>query len=244
MKRTRTITALAAAVVLLPASSWAFSFGSFAPGEKIVSIQLAAGDDASPTVTFNGVTNEMVFNAAVSTITTNLGVYDIPLGHVLFSSAVTIIPGTEQLIPPFSPSLITAGFANGMAADLSITDVGPGGSGLLLDADYVGALTFTASSLPVVGALEGAFSVTGGDAAFLAAFGSSGEYFANLGNFVTSSGPAVTLCDLIDSGCPSGTTIRSFTANPTATIVPVPEPGVTALLLLAVAAVARRRAIR
>src|SRR5690606_32497379 len=80
MKRTRMITALAAAVVLLPASSWAFSFGSFAPGEKIVSIQLAAG--SSPTVSFDGTTNTMVFDASVSTITTNLGVYSIPLGDV------------------------------------------------------------------------------------------------------------------------------------------------------------------
>lgn len=240
MKRTRMITALAAAVVLLPASSWAFSFGSFAPGEKIVSIQLAAG--SSPTVSFDGTTNTMVFDASVSTITTNLGVYSIPLGDVVFSSTVTIVSGTEQVIPPFSPVLITAGFANGLAADLSITDVGPGGSGVLLEADYVGVLEFTASSLPVVGSLDGTFTVTGGDAAFQAAFGSSGQYFANLGNFLLSGGmPAVTLCDLVEGGCPAGTTIASFTANPSATIVPIPEPGVAALLILGLAGVARRQ---
>lgn len=145
MTRTRSIAAIAAAALLFPASSWAFSFGSFAPGEQILSIQLAAGDQNSPTITFDGTTNTMMFDASVSTVTTNLGVYTVPLGDVVFSSTVTIQPGTESVYQPVAPFFggqVAAQFSNGMAADLSIVDMGPGGAGLLLQGDYAGILDF------------------------------------------------------------------------------------------------------
>jgi len=244
--------ALLAAAFLLPGSAGAFSFGSFAPGEQIVSIQLAAGGPGTPTVTFDGTTNTMVFDADVSTITTNLGVYNIPLGDVVFSSTVMISPGTEQVIQPITfvfGGQVSAGFTNGIAADLSILDVGPGGAGLLLSGDYAGSLGFLANApggwgLPIVGSLTGGFTVSGGDASFTNAFGPGGDYFANLAGFLTGGGSPVgsNLCLLIAGGCPGGTTIGSFSVNPAATITPIPEPGVAALLLLGLSLLGWRRA--
>ena len=251
---TKTIAALVAAALLVPATAGAFSFGTFAPGEQIVSVQLAAGNLSNPTVTFDGTTDTMVFDASVSTVTTNLGVYSIPLGDVLFSSTVMIVPGTELVIQPIMfafGGLATAEFANGIAADLSIIDVGPGGAGLLLQGDYSGTLGFTADSpngwgFPITGSLTGGFSVSGGDASFVAAFGSSGNYFSNLASFLTGSGMSVgsNLCLMIAGGCPGGTTIGDFTVNPAATITPVPAPTVAALLAIGLALVAHRRLAR
>jgi hypothetical protein len=248
--RTRTIAAITAAALLLPATSWAFSFGTFAPGEQILSVQLAAGNLSNPTISFDGTTNTMVFDASVSTITTNFGTYNIPLGDVLFSSTVMIVGGTEVVVPPFAPFYggdVSASFANGIAADLSIVDVGPGGAGLLLAGDYGTTLDFLANSpggygFPIVGNLSGGFTVSGGDAAFVAAFGPGGDYFANLASFLNGGGMPVgsNLCLMIDGGCPGGTTIGSFTVNPAATITPIPEPGTVALLAVGVALLARR----
>lgn len=252
MMRTRTIAALTAAALLLPATSWGFSFGTFAPGEQILSVQLAAGNLSNPTISFDGTTNTMVFDAAVSTITTNLGIYNIPLGDVLFSSTVMIAAGTEVVIQPFAPFYggdIAAGFSNGIAADLSIVDVGPGGAGLLLSGDYAGTLDFIANSpggfgFPIVGSLNGGFSVSGGDTDFVTAFGPGGDYFANLASFLNGGGMPVgsNLCLMIAGGCPAGTTIGSFTVNPAATITPIPEPGVVTLMAMGLALLARRRA--
>lgn len=247
------IAAIAAVVLLAPATSWAFSFGTFAPGEQILSVQLAAGDLNSPTVVFDGTTNTMVFDASVSTVTTTLGVYNIPLGDVVFSSTVTIVPGTESVFPPFPPAFggqLSAEFANGLAADLSIVDVA--GSGLLLQGEYDGSLALVANSpggsgFPIVGSLDGAFDVSAGDAAFLAAFGPGGNYFANLAAFMTGGGSPVgsNLCLLIAGGCPVGTTIGDFTVNPAATITPIPEPGVAVLTAAGLALLAgRRRLVR
>lgn len=243
------IAAIAAVALLAPATSWAFSFGTFAPGEKILSVQLAAGDLSTPTVTFDGTTNSMVFDASVSTITTTLGVYNVPLGDVLFSSTVMIVPGTELVLAPIAPFFggqLSAEFVNGVAADLSIVDVA--GSGLLLQGEYDGSLDFIANSpggagFPIVGSLDGAFDVSGGDAAFLAAFGPGGTYFANLAGFLTGGGSPVgiNLCLMIAGGCPGGTTIGDFTVNPAATITPIPEPGVAMLTAVGLALLARRR---
>lgn len=251
--RTLMTAALAAAVLLLPGTSSAFSFGTFAPGERILSVQLAAGNLANPVVSFDGTTNTMLFDASVSTITTNFNIFSIPLGDVTFSSQVKIQTGTELVAQPFLPFFggqIGAALANGVAADLSILDNGVGGSGLLLDADYDGTLSFQANGpgvagLPIVGSLDGAFIVSGGDASFTAAFGPGGNFFANLANFFTAGGTAVggNLCLLIAGGCPGGTTIDSFTVNPNVTITPIPEPGVAALLALGLGLLVLRRSV-
>lgn len=246
--RTRMLAAVAAAVFLLPATSGAFSFGTFAPGEKIVSVQLAAGDLDTPMITFDGTTNTMVFDASVSKITTNLGEYDIPLGDVVFTSTVMIVPGTELVLQPAGSfgGHVEAGFRNGMTADLSIVDLA--GSGLLLQGEYGAPLHFFANSpgglgFAITSGLEGSFTTSGGDAAFVAAFGPGAHYSANLSGFLTGGGGAVgsNLCLLIDGGCPTGTTIASFSVNPTVTITPIPEPGVATLTAVGLALLARRR---
>jgi hypothetical protein len=94
------------------------------------------------------------------------------------------------------------------------------------------------------GSPGGDFTLSGGDASFVAAFGPAGNYFANLSSF-TSDGSAVsTLCHLIKSmtsACPrpslltpNSGVLDDFKVNPAATIVrttEVPEPGLTPLLL-------------
>jgi len=257
--RTQLTAALAAGLslllsVLLPGTASAFSFGVFAPGEKIVSVQLASGNLATPVVTFDGTTDTMVFDAAVSTITTNLNTFSIPLGDVIFTSQVMIEAGTElvgQPIPVFNfGGVLGAELRNGVAIDLSIIDMGPGGAGVLLEADYDGTLSFQANSpggfgFPIVGSLAGAFDATGGDTDFLAAFGPGGTFFANLGNFTTGGGTPVgnDICLLIAGGCPGGTTIGDFTVNPVVTITPIPEPGATTLVALGLGLLAFRRGL-
>lgn len=246
--RTKITAALAASLLLIPGTSAAFSFGSFAPGEQIISVQLGAGNLANPVVTFDGTTNTMVFDASVSTITTNLNTFNIPLGDVIFTSQVMIQPGTETVLQPFSPFFggqLGAALLNGVAADLSIIDVA--GVGVLLEAEYDGTLAFQANSpggfgFPIVGSLNGAFDISGGDVDFLAAFGPGGTFFANLANFSSGGSPVGgDMCLLIAGGCPGGTTIGDFTVNPNVTITPIPEPGVAALLALGLGLLALRR---
>jgi len=238
-------------IVCLPLGAQAFSFGTFGAGEQILSIELSSASGGGSAVTYDDTSGILTFQADVSTITTNLQTYNITLGTVLFDSQVMLT--TESVVAPFAPffgGLVTAGFTNGLAADLSITDIGVGGSGTLLAADYVAPLAFQADSplgfgFPVGGSLDGDFNVLGGsgDATFEAAFGSAGNYFAVLANFVSSGVPVTTdICGLIEPVCVSGASLDDFTVNPTATIIPVavPEPTV-GLLLLAALAVARSR---
>jgi hypothetical protein len=225
-----------------PAGAGAFSFlpGGFAPGEQILSVQLASSSGSVPTISFDTSTNTLLFDAEVSTITTNLATYDIALGDVVFQSTVMLL--TETVFAPVAPvfgGLIEATFTNGMVADFSILDIGPGGVGALLDANYDGSLFFNAGpssfGLPVSGSLDGDFTVLGGNAGFLAAFGSAGNYFANLSNFLSNGNPVGSdLCNMIVSPCSTSGQIANFTVNPAATIVPtatpVPEPALAWLL--------------
>jgi hypothetical protein len=243
---------------LLPTSAAAFSFGTFAPADTIIEIELSAA--VSSGVTFDTGADPddpsddtLTFESSVSTITMASGaVFSPTLGDVLVSSTVMPIAASEQ----FFPTIIGAEFANGVVADLSITDIGIGGSGLLLEADYLGSVSFTASQFfsgfPISGSLSGEFEVTGGDTDFTTAFGPQGDFFSTLaGWLVTSTGSAPSALCQLTNGWLFGscllpqTDFASFTANPTTTIVPiaVPEPG-TLVLFGAIAAavgVTRRR---
>lgn len=252
IRRHGILLAIAAIPLLLPSSGHAFSFGTFAAGERIQSVQISS----SPTVSFDSATNKLEIAGSISTITTNLGVFSIPLGDVTFSSEVTIVPGTETVVPaiapvffpPFGlPGQLGAQFTNGLAADLSILDAGPGGAGVLLEGEYLGTLAFQAGQpsgvgTPVTGSLNSDFDVSGGDTSFVEAFGPGGSFFGNLASLLVNGNPVSgDFCQLVEGGCPGGTTIASFTASPTITITPIPEPGVAALLALGLAALTLRR---
>jgi hypothetical protein len=233
--------ALAALLLLAAGRAEAFSFGTFAPGEKILSIQLSASNPlAVPPVSFDTGTNTLTFQASVSEIVTDQATYSITLGDVIFDSQVML--SSESLIAPIPFAFggqYTAGFTNGLAADLTITDMGVGGAGQILAADYIGSLGMLADAIvgfPVSIGLSGDFTVDlgGSDATFAAAFGSTGNYFSTLVNTTSNGVPIGTdLCNLIVVGtCITGVgTLDNFVSNPTATIVPlVPEPSLAVLI--------------
>jgi hypothetical protein len=254
MKTRRWVALGALVLALAPAGARAYSFGTFAPGEQILSIQVGSGAPATPSVVYDDVTLTLTFSAPVSTITTNFNTYNIPLGNVWFDSSVML--STSTILPPITfPAFggtIAANFVNGIVADLTITDLALGPT-LLLAADYDAGLNMSISKVgaaPVSGSLGAAgpggdFTLSGGDPGFVFAFGPAGNYFTNLSSF-TSDGTAVTtLCHLIknmSSACPrpNSSTLPSgqlddFKVNPAATITRttelVPEPGLTLLLL-------------
>jgi hypothetical protein len=196
----------------------------------------------------------MTFLSAVSTITTDQDIYNVPLDDVVFSSTVTIVPGTEIVIAPsapFSAGLVTANLANGGVADLLITDIADGGN-ILLAADYDTSILFNAGAaafgLPISGSASGDFSLLpASDPDFADAFGTAGNYFSNLSSFLSNGSPVGSdLCVMIDAPilCSTGfpMTIDDFTVNPTTTIIPlaVPEPGAAGMLGLGCLAIASR----
>ena len=233
MLRSLRLLLLAIAMLLwLPHTASAFSFGSFAVGEEIQSIELSAALASGNSLVYDDTANTLTFTAAVSTITTNLQTYNLPIGDVVFSSQLML--SSESLIAPFAPFFggsIDANFVNGIVADLTIVDVADAGN-TLLQADYVAGLDLNVTQpggtgLPIVGRLDSDFSVTGGDASFTGAFGSAGNYFSVLNNFVSSGVPVTTdLCGLFEPTCMTGESLDDFEVNPTATITPVsvPEP--------------------
>jgi hypothetical protein len=240
-KRAAAFLAMLWSAALLPAAqAGAFSFGTFTPGDHIASIELSSGAGQQLTVDAGANPSDpaddtLTFEASVSTITMSSGaVFNVPLGDVLISS--TVMPYGS---PTFLSTIIGGEFRNGLVADLSITDVGTGGAGLLLDADYIDSVSFTASQFasgfPINGSLSGDLQVLSGDTDFVAAFGSQASFISTL-----SFGTTV-LCNLTNgiafgSSCIGPTDFADFTAAPTTTITPVPEAGT--LLLFGVAAAA------
>ena len=236
---------MAMAALLLPGQASAFSFGTFAPGDTLIEIELsAAGISGVAGVVFDTgsdpldpADDTLTFESSVSTIKMLSGAeFTVPLGDVIVSSVVSPILGSEF----YTSSIIGADLKNGVVADLTILDIGIGGSGMLLEADYVGAVAFTASQFfpgfPIGGSLSGEFGVTGGDAAFTTAFGTTGDFFGTLAGFLLgtsgSGSPPGSLCALTAFGSCS-LDFASFTANPTTTIVPqavVPEPAAALLV--------------
>jgi hypothetical protein len=252
--KTRWWAVLGALVLALaPADARSYSFGSFAPGEQILSIQVGSGAPATPSVVYDDVTLTLTFSAPVSTITTNFNTYNIPLGDVWFDSSVTL--NTQTILAPALPSFngtIAANFVNGIVADLTITDMALGPT-LLLAADYDAGLNLSITKVgaaPVSGSLGAAgpggdFTLSGGDPGFVFAFGPAGNYFTNLSSFTSDGSAVTTLCHLIKSmtsacprpslATPNSGVLDDFKVNPAATIVRttelVPEPGLTPLLL-------------
>jgi hypothetical protein len=236
-------------LALAPSGARAYSFGSFAPGEQILSIQVGSGAPATPSVVYDDTTLTLTFSAPVSTITTNVTTYNIPLGDVWFDSSVML--STQTILPPAGfpvttfNGTIAANFVNGITADLTITDLALGPT-LLLAAEYDAGLDLGITKVgaaPVSGSLGGSpsggvFTLSGGDSGFVFAFGPAGVYHANLASFTSDGSAVATLCHLIKnmtSSCPRSSLaiaasgeLDDFTVNPVATITRttelVPEP--------------------
>lgn len=241
------------ATVLLPVRAEAFSFGAFTPGDTIIEIELSAAVSTGVTFDTGALPGDpsddtLTFESSVSTIKMASGaIFSPALGTVLVSSVVMPLPGSEV----FLPTIIGAELANGVVADLSITDIGPGGAGLLLEADYIGSVSFTASQFfsgfPITGSLSGDFTVTGGDTDFTTAFGPAGDFFSELAAWLVGGGAPSALCDLtngfdLGGSCIGATDFADFTAEPTTTITPlaVPEPSLAILLGVTMVGVALR----
>jgi hypothetical protein len=247
------------------ASATTFSFGTISAGDVISSLIFAPGANQ---VTYDPNTNVMHVEAYLSTINfSSRAVISDPLvisgitpDTVLFTSDVMLVGGTFAVSESSAnnPRSMVSGFMNGALQDLSIFDTVAGKT--LLDADYIGNLSFTASEtgtvaipLPVNGQLTGDLSNLGSsDADFLNAFGSIGHLNANYSSFF-SDGVTVgnNLCNLVKSGggsyssqvCGPGYALDDFAVNANMTITPVviPEPGTALLVGLGLAGVAALR---
>jgi hypothetical protein len=255
------------ALGLLPgaASATTFSFGTINAGDVISSLIFAPGANQ---VTYDPNTNVMHVEAYLSTINFSsravisdpLQISGITPDSVLFTSDVMLVGGSFAVSESSSdnPRSMVSGFMNGALQDLSIFDTVAGKT--LLDGDYIGNLSFTASEtgtvslpLPVNGQLTGDVSNLGSsDADFLSAFGGVGHLNANYSSFF-SDGVSVgnNLCNLVKSGggtyssqvCGPGYALDDFAVNANMTITPVvvPEPGTALLVGLGLAGVAALR---
>lgn len=236
------ITGLALAVALvLPALAGAvtLSTGDVILGtDQISSIQLAADSGGGVTIDYDSVTQKLAITASVSTINFVGGgqITGIPTGDIWFSSTLDLV-GAPLFLPFFdpAPTFASLNFQNGLVADFTITDLGTGGAGLLMAADYNALLNVTIQDgATVKGELSGTFDVLGSsNTDFKDAFGTEGE-FDSLITFGST-----TACSLGIFDCTGPLpALDDWSGNPTSTLVPtatVPEP--TAILLPVLAAV-------
>jgi hypothetical protein len=248
------------ALGLLPgaASATIFSFGTVAATDIITSLNFTTGTNK---VTYDPGTNVMHVEAYLTTInfSNRPAITGIATDAVLFTSDIMLVGGSFGVTESSAnnPRSLVSGFMNGALQDLSIFDTVGGLT--LLDADYVGNLSFTASEtgtiaipLPVNGQLTGSLSILPtSNADFLSAFGNLGELNAVYASFF-SDGVSVgsNLCNLVKSGvgtygsqvCGPGYALDDFAVNTTMTVIPIiPEPGTALLLGLGLAGVAALR---
>jgi hypothetical protein len=244
------------------ASATTFSFGTINPGDVISSLTFAP---STTKTSFDPITNTMHVEAYLSqinfasrqVITDPLVISGIAANTVLLTSDIMLVGGSLVVTNSAAnnPRSLSSSFTNGLV-DLGIFDTVMGLP--LLDTDYVGGLSFSATEtgsvsfpLPITGQLSGDLVVLGtSDADFLSAFAPLAELDANFSGFF-SDGASVTnnLCNLVRAGggtyasqiCAGVNALDDFETNAVITIVPIPEPGSALLLALGLAGVAALR---
>jgi len=252
--------------LLVATVSQGYSFGPLPAGESIVEVQLSADlgpGGGLPYVWDTGANpmsiadDTLTFESSVTTIEFSGGtiIGGIPLGNVVVQSVLSIVPGPNSpVFNPgsgiFDPAIIGAQMANGIVADISITDIADGGN-LLLLADYTSTVEWKIQEAfggQINGSLVGDFLVTGGDAGFTTAFGPQGNFFSVLASVLTGTSgtgtPVNDICAQLTSfGCAPlpFEDILSHTTAPTTTITPIPEPTTGLLVLLGLVGMSARR---
>jgi hypothetical protein len=254
------LTLLTAVALPTTATATVFSFGTVNATDVITSLTLSP---SATKTTFDPLTGIMHVEAFLVQInfSNRPNITGIAADTVLFTSDIMLVGGSFAVTESSAnnPRSFTSGFTNGALLDLSIFDTIAAIS--LLDADYIGPLTFSgretgtvAFPLVVQGELTGDLNVlTSGDADFRSAFGPLGQLDANYASF-QSDGANVgnNLCNLVKgnatiygtTACGSGGyALDDFVTNTNMTIIPIiPEPGTAVLFGLGlIGAAALRR---
>jgi hypothetical protein len=227
-----------------PAGATTFSFGTIAATDIITSITLAADDGSGGnTFEFDTSTNTLTITSSVTQINfaNKPSISGIPIGDVIFTTQLSLT-GAFSYVPPVTPVITSGTFTNGMT-DFTIWDIAGGGTSVL-EADFIGGgllVTTRVITGVVHGELSGDFVITGGDADAQAAFGNDGGSIDQLFPITVGSNLCnrTVICTLVTSGV--ATDWKTFEANPTSTLVRLPEPAAATLLALAAPLVALRR---
>ena len=223
------------------AAAASFSWGDVDPTDVITSVIVAPSDGDT---TYTATTDQMAISGYISTINfANKGPISIPVGDVLFSSQLTL--SNELLIgPAFDIAVVTGELSNGLADDFSIVDVGSATA--LMEGDFDGAMSFSASSVTGVVSANMAADIgssLSGNSDFLLAFGNVGSLDLQV---VLGAG---TVCSTIAT-CPTApnltppAVLHDFTGPTNITITPIPEPATGLLIGLGMLGLTLRARVR
>lgn len=243
--RSVALAALAIGALWLPAPAQAFSF-SLPAGQNIVDIDLSSNFG----LTYDGTQERINITAEANVFRMSGGpAFDVTLspGQVAFNLAIDLVPGSLVATDDgFTTQTIDALFANGVAADFTIWDMG-GPPILLYGADFVAPVQFTLTNFfgIISSGIQGDYELHGpnpGDATFISKFGTGGTLSVDFSNLSETS-----ICGFLDGPCASPFVNQSFdgmtdwNGQPNIDIIPIPEPSTALAVALGLAILAGRR---